>query len=427
MKSSPIGEPGAAPPSLAGPFVASPQCPALVQSAEGAWRLLRGGEPGLVHGAGGAGRLGFLASLGATTLRTWHTTDASDLDQAHAHGLDVMAGLTVAHERHGFNYADRAAVLAQRERILDLVRQLKNHPALLLWGLGNEAEGFERPDGSPAVWRELEILTRLIKEEDPFHPVCTVIAGPGEEKLAAFDRHCPSVDILGINAYGGAPLIPDAIVRAGISRPYLLTEFGPTGHWESPATPWGAPIEPPAREKARTYLVTHREMMARGQGRCLGTFAFLWGQKQEVTATWYGMFLPTGERTPAVDAMTLAWTGRPPARPCPQLHALHSHLDGVVVAPGRTFEAEADFGPAAPSDLSLDWLVVAESSDRRIGGDPEAAPPEIPGCILATHNGRATVRTPDTPGPYRLFLYARDGHGGGTTGNLPFHVGPRPG
>jgi hypothetical protein len=388
----------------------------------GAWQLRRQDLPFVIRGAGGGSRLDLLAALGGTTIRTWHTQDAAELDAAHACGIAVMAGLSVGHERHGFDYGDLARVERQREELLEIVRRLKDHPALLLWGLGNETEGFERPEGNPAVWRELDTLARLIKAEDPHHPVCTVIAGPGAAKLASFQRFCPHVDILGVNAYGDAPRIPEALERAGITRPFLLTEFGPTGHWEVRSTPWGAPIEPAAHDKARSYLSTHRDILARCAGRCLGTFAFLWGHKQEVTPTWYGMFLPTGEKTAAVDAMALAWSDREPPHPSPRVLALRSPLIEAVVEPGRDYRVEVELAPSRSGALTAEWTVLSESTDRKIGGDPESVPPDHSDCVVSSRPGEATIRTPLIQGAYRLFLVVRDGRGGGAAANFPFFV-----
>lgn len=403
--------------------VLTPLAVSLHHAADGSWQLRRENQPFLVRGAGGGGRLDLLARLGGTTVRTWHTRDAAELDAAHACGIAVMAGLSVGHERHGFDYADAARVERQRDELLDIVRRLKDHPALLVWGLGNETEGFERPEGNPAVWRELDTLAQLIKAEDPHHPVCTIIAGPGAAKLASFQRFCPHVDILGVNAYGDAPRIPEALERAGVTRPFLLTEFGPTGHWEVRSTPWGAPIEPSAQDKARAYLATHRDILARGAGRCLGTFAFLWGHKQEVTPTWYGMFLPTGEKTAAVDAMAQAWSGRDPEHPSPRIVSLRSPLVEAVVPPDKDYVVTLELSfPVRPAALALEWRVMSESTDRKIGGDPEAVPPDHSDCVVSKQPGGAVIRTPSLAGAYRLFLTVRDGHGGGATANFPFLV-----
>ena len=43
---------------------------------------------------------------------------------------------------------------------------------------------------------------------------------------------------------------------------------------------------------------------------CLGSFAFLWGHKQEKTETWYGLMLPSGEWTERVGVLGELWTPR---------------------------------------------------------------------------------------------------------------------
>ncbi len=400
----------------------SPSPTKLHRNSDGRWQLLRNDRPFFTQGAGGGRRFDLLKKLGGNTVRTWHTNSFEELDRAHAYGLAVMAGLSVEHERHGFDYGDRSRVESQRIRILDTVRRLKDHPALLIWGLGNETEGFERPDGHPGVWRELDRLARMIKAEDPDHPVCTVIAGPRMEKLSSFKQYCPHVDILGINAYGEALDTPGALTRAGLEIPFLLTEFGPTGHWETRLTPWGAPVEPSGPEKARVYLDTHREILRRSGGQCLGTLAFLWGQKQEVTPTWYGMFLATGEKTAAVDAMALAWSGIEPEHRSPTITRLSSSLAESVIPSASEHEVLADVDQGSEGDLRFDWHVMAESTDRGIGGDPERMPPEIPGCVTRKAFCQAVVRAPEKSGAYRLFLYVRDSQGAGATANIPFFV-----
>ena len=108
------------------------------------YQLTLDGEPFFIKGAGlEFGHLQSLAEAGGNTFRTWRVAngerDAIDiLDEAEALGLKVCMGLDIARERHGFDYSDQAAVIAQNEAMMRDVIRLKDHPALLMWGLGNE-------------------------------------------------------------------------------------------------------------------------------------------------------------------------------------------------------------------------------------------------------------------------------------------------
>ena len=62
-------------------------------------------------------------------------------------------GLDIARERHGFDYSDQAAVIAQNEAMMRDVIRLKDHPALLMWGLGNELNLRAKND---SVWDAME-------------------------------------------------------------------------------------------------------------------------------------------------------------------------------------------------------------------------------------------------------------------------------
>ena len=122
-----------------------------------------------------------------------------------------MVGLWLGHERHGFDYRDPAQLAKQRAEVEAAVRRLKGHPAVLAWGLGNEMEGPGGPGDSPAIWQEVEYLARLIKAIDPDHPVMTIVANVNPAKLAAIQKHAPSIDILGVNAYADAARIGDKL------------------------------------------------------------------------------------------------------------------------------------------------------------------------------------------------------------------------
>lgn len=418
--------------TLAGGLMPVTGAPSLVRDDAGRWQWLREGRPFVALGVGGSHDLALASAIGANALRTWGAEDLDRLidgrplaDHAQAIGLAVVAGLWITHERQGLDYTNAAQLQTQRDRIRAEVRRHRDHPAIVAWGLGNEMEGPDRPHGHEALWRELEVLARIVKEEDPSRPVLTTIAGAAQSKIADIKRYCPSIDILGLNLYGGAPLATVQLDEAGWDRPFMLTELGPPGPWETLAAPWGAPIEPDTGLKVASHLTAIRTALADPKGRCLGVFAFAWGHKQEATATWFGMFLATGEKTPMVDIVGYAYTGRWPTNRSPQIARLAAPFAHTTVGPGLEFEVTAQAHDPEGDPLTYEWVVRSESTDRRIGGDPEAAPPDHPECIVRCDGPRVVLRTPSTPGAYRLFLYVRDNRGGGCSENITFKVTTR--
>ena len=112
----------------------------------GRWQLLLNRQPFFIKGAGGEGSLSKLKEAGGNSIRTWGADRLqSVLDEAQRQGLTVCAGIWLHHERdtEGFDYSQPAMVKAQLEQVRQCVLRFKDHPALLLWGLGNEMEGYE--------------------------------------------------------------------------------------------------------------------------------------------------------------------------------------------------------------------------------------------------------------------------------------------
>ena len=409
----------------------------VVEQSDGHFTLLVNGEPFFVKGAGtgggqglGGGDLGLLAASGGNSIRTWGIEQLEALvdgkpliDRAHELGLTVLVGFWVQHPRHGFDYSDPASLRRQRNALRDAVLKYRDHPAVLAWGLGNEMEAFGPGEADDRIWKELDHLAGIIKDLDADHPVVTVVAEINPAKIAAIQEHYPALDILGVNAYGGAPSVGKRLVEAGWTGPYLLTEFGVGGTWEVATTPWDAPIEPDPSTKALETYTAYKIDRDDNAGRTLGSYVFFWGHKQEATATWFGMFLPTGEKTPRVDAMAFAWSGEWPANRAPKLESLESPVAFQRVRAGSAWHAEADCVDREGDALRYAWSIVAESTDRRVGGDAEAVPPSFPDAI---DSGQGTPRieftAPARPGGYRVFVTAFDGKGGAVVHNLPFFV-----
>ncbi|MEO0423031.1 MAG: glycoside hydrolase family 2 TIM barrel-domain containing protein [Pseudomonadota bacterium] len=384
------------------------------------WQLYRGGEPYFIRGAGGDASLEALAAAGANSVRTWGGEVDEVLDQAQALGLTVTVGIWLGHPRHGFDYGNPAQVEKQLARAEKMVLRYRNHPALLLWGVGNEAEGFDEAT-DPKVWKAINDVAAMVKETDPHHPTMTVTAFVHGERIEYIHERSPAIDIHGINAYGGAQVVPERLQEKGASKPYVLTEFGPLGPWETHSTEWGAPHEQTSEEKAAFYRATYEHAVDGQPGRTLGAYAFLWGHKMEGTDTWFGMFLPDGASTAAVDTMSTLWSGKAPADRAPTIAALTVAGEAAVKS-GDVVEVSTRMADPDGGDLRTRWVLRAESGEYATGGDFRSTPLPIEDAILSSSATGARVRMPEAPGPYRLFAYAYDESGKAGTANVPLLV-----
>ena len=264
-----------------------------VHQNNGAYELLRGGKPYFVKGAGGSQYPERIAAYGGNSIRTWGTNDAPKvLAEANKYHLTMMVGLDMARERHGFDYNDAAAVAGQLQKVKAEVLKYKDDPAVLVWGIGNE---LNLDYTNPKVWDAVNDVAKMIHEVDPNHPTSTVLAGASKKEIEYVKTRCPAVDILSINTYAGLATLPKQVQDAGWTGPYLVTEWGPTGHWEGPQTPWKASVEETSSQKAAVYKSRYEASVVKDKAHCLGSYVFLWGQKQERTPTWYVLFTEDGQ------------------------------------------------------------------------------------------------------------------------------------
>ena len=405
---------------LSGGNLMAEAIPVELQRTEAGWQLLRGGEPYFIHGAGGDGPLEQLAAAGANSIRTWGGDVGTLLDDAHALGMTVTVGIWLKHERHGFDYSNPAQVAAQLEKAREMVLKYKDHPALLMWGVGNETEGFDDGD-DPDIWKAVNEVAAMVKELDPNHPTMAVTVFVHGGRIEYLHNRSPAIDIHGINAYGGAAVVPQNLRDGGATKPFVLAEFGPAGPWETPHTDWGAPFEQTSTAKADFYRESYEKAIAAAPGMALGAYAFLWGDKVEATETWFGMLLADGSPTGAVDAMTEIWSGEPPANLAPRVAPIEV-AGPVQVEPGQAIDVSTALADPEGGDLRVEWVLRADSGDYLTGGDYRPSAPEIEGAVIESRADGARVRMPDEPGAYRLFVYAWDEGGKAATANVPLLV-----
>lgn len=400
------------------------------------FQLLRNEQPYFVKGAvvGPGGSLEVLQASGANSIRT----HSGMLDQAQRYGFTALVGLPLGNPRKGFNYTDAGQVEAQFVRVRDIVRKYRRHPALLCWNLGNEPEIHTTSAERVPLWKEAKRLAEMVKQEDPDHPVMVVIGGQYADMLHELNDYCPALDLVGLNSYAQMLKLPEEIAKQGWRRPYLVTEFGPRGHWQVARTAWKVPIEDDANAKAEFYLRAYQHSVS-GQSCCLGSYVFYWAHKQEKTHTWYGMFLPDASRTPAIDTMTFLWTGRWPTNRCPALQGNKLTVVSAdhpatartgVYLPGTKLACGIDVSDPDNDPLTITWELRPDVADNpNVGGDWEPSVDPLTGAVLSTseEGRRAVMQLPAKPGKYRIFVYAHDNYGNATTANLPLLAEDLPG
>jgi hypothetical protein len=402
-----------------------------IREENGSVRLYRGGQPYFIKGAvyggdpNGQFPLKELKARGGNSIRSGGT---QILDEAQRLGMTVLFNLPMGMElANKFNYSDPVAVRQQFEEMKKLVMEFKDHPAVLMWAIGNELEvGYKDRN----VWNAVNDVAKMIHEVDPNHPALTVVGDDWVDygNIQEIERRAPDLDLLGVNDYHAMGKVPAHIRTYDWNKPYVMTEWGPSGDWAVPRTEWKAAMEETSTEKAQLILENYRNVMVKDAERCLGSYVFIWLWRFERTHTWYGMFLESGERTEAVNVMQYVWTGHWPANRAPRIEelAIDGKLaaDNIYLKPGDPHTAALKVSDPDGDPVTLRWEIVPEVARAGYAGMGEKRTNPMPELIQKTGEREIVFTAPKQQGAYRVFVFALDGQGNAATANIPFFVRP---
>ena len=386
--------------------------------------LLRDNKPYYLKGAGGYEFLTDLKKHGGNSIRTWSYKNVNYvLDEALKNGLTVIIGLEMGRERQGFNYNDKVAVEKQFNTLKSEVNKYKHHPALLMWSIGNEVAFLAKND---EVWTAINDIAKMIKENDPNHPTTTTLAGVPTDQVKSIIYKCPEIDIISVNAFQDLPYVPLKLRQAGWQGPYIISEWGSTGYWEVKTTKWNAVIEETSTQKAMACKQRYESAIKKDNDRCLGSYVFYWGHKQERTHTFFGLFGENGEKTATVDMLQYLWTSTWPVNKSPEITSLTIDNkvaeENIFLNPSSSHKSVVLARDPENKLVNYQWEIFRESNEyHKTGGDLEAKPIRINQSITQDANS-ISFDAPAKKGPYRLFVYVLDGGKNMATANIPFYV-----
>lgn len=390
--------------------------------------LFRHGQPYFIKGAAGTEHMDKVALYGGNSIRTWSLYKAdSILDQAEKLGLTVTLGIEIGRPHWGndFNYWDIWAVDEKIEELRPFIEKYKNHPALLMWGVGNEVKEY---GGSKRflVYFILNRIAGMIKEVDPNHPTMTAIDAPSESHFLGIYKHLlPNIDIMGFNSFKKINGLYDKIYgKNGWGRAYILSEWGSYGHWEVTETEWGAPKELKNSEK-RELMQSHWNTAQKDSVFFLGGYAFYWGFKHEATHTWFSMFTASGEETSSVKFLQYAWSGKKASNIAPEVQEMYIEAndgprnDNVYLTNAQQYSAVVIAEDLDGDRLNYKWEIRQEEN-YFLNKATTSYPMEY---LLTSQEGtKVTFTTPKDEGAFRIFVFVFDGNGNVSSYNIPFYV-----
>ncbi len=386
-----------------------------VKGERGAWYLevdenpfyIKGVGCGIAIGKNGEDYLKLARDLGANTVRTWGTDQGTQeyLDLAGRYGLKVCAGiwLNYVNEKGEYSYLiDEDYKKSKRQEVLAYVRKFKDHPAILMWGVGNEAIFFTKDEKEKiALCEFLEDLIKEVHRVDPGHPV--VYASAGIMDLAYLAKYVPSLDIVGINEYGSIRTAHGSWDQLGFNKPYCFTEYGPYLSIDRPKDENGKAIELSDTNKAKRYR-EFCEQINSFKGYNVGGFVFHLGETTQESMTWWNINQGNFKRA-SYWAIYELYTGKK-ALWLPFWIKRLSLSKTTDIKPHETIEADVETNQETSDGLSFTYALSSANENILKYYVNDYVP-----CEILGQGSKAKIKAPSKKGVYRVYCFVRDGWG----------------
>ncbi len=386
-----------------------------------------------IKGVCGDRDLDRLATLGVNTVRGYTIEKPAvmraKLDHAHRLGMKMIVSEWMPH--HGenknkegivwnFDYETKGDQMV--ENFIEKIEGIGDHPAILMWGLGNEVH-LDEP-----YLRVVNRMSRGVHKRFPHHLTSLTMVNAKPEAIAAVKKFAPDLDVLGIQSYSRGAVRGEIKQTEKLrGKPFYMSEFNTNGPWNMRKTAWGAELGEPVTRKVSDLRDCYAAIDA--SPLCLGSTIFVWGYFLVNNPTYFSTLLdrhPSGTKgddsldhllmTPQAEVMTEHFTGQPiKGNRAPVLSKLEfaGGAGSRLAEPGEPMPVRfgAEDADGDPIEF-VSWILEAKARRTTI----------VAGPFPQTSGEHAIVTAPEAPGEYLLMTYAMDNQGGGSASTLAFKV-----
>jgi hypothetical protein len=386
-----------------------------------------------IKGVCGDSDLERLSTLGVNTVRGYTIGEPKEmikkLDHARSLGMKMIVSEWMPHQGENknkegnlwdFDYTPKADQMV--ESLIKRVEGIGDHPAILMWGLGNEVH-LDEP-----YLRVVNRMSEEIHKRFPHHLTSLTMINANPEQIEKIKKFAPDLDVLGIQSYSrGAVRGAIKSAEKNWGKPFYVSEFNANGPWNYGKTAWGVPMDEPVTRKVNDlkdcYLAIDESPL------CVGGTVFVWGHYAvDDRPTYFSLLLhpnPAGPKdgsfddmmmTPQADVMVERFTGQPiKGNRAPAISKLEFEggAKSLVTKPGEPmnvrFAAEDSNGDVVKF---VTWILKSKVKKTTpiAGPFPQSSPEHV------------IVNAPTTPGEYLVMVYAKDENGGASATVLPFKV-----
>ena len=393
-----------------------------IENINGRYSFYKDGKPFLVKGGSGIKHVKELSESGGNTIMVWDTSELKNVfEEAARYNVSVIIGLDIPQADTGF-YDNIKNVAQLYNACISIVTRYKDNPCLLAWCLGNEiALPFSLKPGT--FYRAYNQILARIHNIDPNHPVCTSIVNVLKRDVLTLKWRIPALDFYSINTYNSLKILEQILERDKLfwDGPYIIGEWAPQGGWEAPITAWKAPIEYSSTTKAQLFYEFYNKYMPFKDPRFMGSVVFYWGQRQEYTQSWFGIFDKDGNPNEIKEALNDCWKGTTTPHLSPKIKSvLIDNLDdknNIIITSGSKHRAATIVQAANPLDsLRYKWELYREDWNYPKG------PPSQAGLFADSTLAVTDFKAPKNEGPYRVFVSVYNSKGYFATANIPIYV-----